>query len=162
MFKIFRKYHNLIVAVSEKKDGPMKFSKENRKRFLDKLGIDEKRTIRAGKYSKAFLHCYNSDLDKASASYARAFRGKLPESEKFLKDVISFIEEIIKDEPDKIQLYFALGKIYYQKLYNLPEASRNYEKFLSATDPKDPRFTKKIKMVRDYKEKIDEKLMHGF
>jgi len=54
MFKIFRDYPNLIVALSEKKDGTMKIIGdlgkdkeviENRKKFLKKLGIKEKTTI---------------------------------------------------------------------------------------------------------------------
>ena len=48
MFGIFKKYSNLIVAFSEKKDGPMKFSPENRERFLGKLGIKDKLTVKAG------------------------------------------------------------------------------------------------------------------
>lgn len=47
MFGIFAKYPNIVVALSEKKDGPMKFSSENRQRFLGKLGIDDKLTVRA-------------------------------------------------------------------------------------------------------------------
>ncbi len=47
MFGIFAKYPNIVVALSEKKDGPMKFSPENRERFLGKLGIDDKLTVRA-------------------------------------------------------------------------------------------------------------------
>jgi len=39
---------NIIAALSERKDGPMKFSRENRKRFLTKLDIKEKSVIRAG------------------------------------------------------------------------------------------------------------------
>lgn len=48
MFKIFRDYTNLITTISEKKDGPMKFSEKNREKFLEKLGIDNKLIVRAG------------------------------------------------------------------------------------------------------------------
>jgi len=47
MFANFEKYPNIITTVSRKKDGPMKFSPENRQRFLGKLGIDDKLTVRA-------------------------------------------------------------------------------------------------------------------
>jgi hypothetical protein len=49
LFSIFDKYENLVVALSEREDGPMKLSGnklrdkvviENRKKFLNKLGID--------------------------------------------------------------------------------------------------------------------------
>ena len=47
MFKIFQKYSNIIPAVSEKKDGAMKLSADNRRRFLEKFGIEENLAIRA-------------------------------------------------------------------------------------------------------------------
>jgi hypothetical protein len=40
--------NNIIVGFSEKKDGPMKNSIQNREKFFKKLGIDKKLTIRAG------------------------------------------------------------------------------------------------------------------
>lgn len=48
MFKIFGKYPGTIAIISEKKDGAMKFSDEKRKRFLKKIGIEDKLTVRAG------------------------------------------------------------------------------------------------------------------
>lgn len=56
MFKIFKKYPNLITAVSERKDGTMKLVGEserdekvikNREKFFKKLDIDSKSTLRA-------------------------------------------------------------------------------------------------------------------
>jgi len=48
MFKIFSKHLNIIIAISEKKNGPMKFSPDNRENFLRKLGIEDKLTVKAG------------------------------------------------------------------------------------------------------------------
>jgi len=47
MFSIFEKYSNLIIGFSEKKDGPMKNSIQNRKKFFNKLGIDKNLIVRA-------------------------------------------------------------------------------------------------------------------
>jgi len=110
-------------------------------------------------YSKSFLHCYTGDLNKANGCYSKAFRGQLLESEKFLNDIISFIEKILKQEPDKIQLHFALGKIYFQKLNNLPMALENYQKFLASENPG---FAKKRELVKDHVKKIEDAMTHGF
>jgi len=49
LFSIFNKYQNLVIALSQKQDGSMKLSgdslrdkeiSENRKKFLNKLGVD--------------------------------------------------------------------------------------------------------------------------
>ena len=57
MFSIFDDYKNLVVALSEREDGPMKLSGndlkdkaiiKNRKRFLNKLGIDIDSVVSAG------------------------------------------------------------------------------------------------------------------
>ena len=57
MFEIFKKYPNIIAAVSRKEDGTMKLSGasmgdeeiiENRERFLGKLGIEDGLTVKAG------------------------------------------------------------------------------------------------------------------
>ena len=47
MFRIFKDCPNLILAFSEKSDGPMKGSLQNRERFFNKLGIDKNLIIRA-------------------------------------------------------------------------------------------------------------------
>ena len=57
MFEIFKKYPDLIVAVSEKKDGTMRLTGDvlydkkmvkNRERFLKKFGISDELVVRAG------------------------------------------------------------------------------------------------------------------
>lgn len=47
MFKIFKKYPNLIIGLSKKSDGPMKFSANNRERFFNKLEINRNLTVGA-------------------------------------------------------------------------------------------------------------------
>lgn len=47
MFKIFQKYSNIILAISEKEDGAMKLSDENRRRFFKKFGIKDNLAVRA-------------------------------------------------------------------------------------------------------------------
>jgi YfiH family protein len=48
MFKVFDKYPDLVIAFSEKQDGPMKNSAQNRERFFEKLGIAAESVARAG------------------------------------------------------------------------------------------------------------------
>src|SRR4030042_1498806 len=47
MFEVFKNYSNLIIGFSEKKDGPMKNSVQNRKKFFNKLKIDKELIDRA-------------------------------------------------------------------------------------------------------------------
>ena len=47
MFEVFKNYNNLIIGFSEKKDGPMKNSVQNRKKFFNKLKIDKELIVRA-------------------------------------------------------------------------------------------------------------------
>lgn len=56
LFSIFNKYQNLVIALSQKQDGLMKLSgdslrdkeiSENRKRFLNKLGVDSNSLVSA-------------------------------------------------------------------------------------------------------------------
>ncbi len=47
MFKVFKKYPNLVIGFSEKEQGPMKFSPKNREMFFNKLGIDKNLVVRA-------------------------------------------------------------------------------------------------------------------
>jgi len=57
MFSIFKRYKELILSLSAKKDGPMKYFDEsardkgvskNREIFLNKLGVDAKKVVSAG------------------------------------------------------------------------------------------------------------------
>ena len=56
LFSIFNKYQNLVIALSQKQDGSMKLSgdslrdkeiSENRKKFLNKLGVDSNSLVSA-------------------------------------------------------------------------------------------------------------------
>ena len=115
------------------------------------------------KYSEAFLHCYNGDLETSKKCYSAAFRGRPLESERFLRDIVSFIEDILSLEPDKFQLHYALGRIYYQKLYNLPMALENYEKFLEGQSKNpNPNFSRIAETLKEYVERIKGELDRGF
>ncbi len=59
-------------------------------------------------YSDAFLTAYSSaELDLVFAKYKKACQTSYNPVK-----IITFIENVIKDEPDKIMLYFALGYLY--------------------------------------------------
>ena len=60
-------------------------------------------------YSDAFLTAYSSaELDLVFVKYKKACQTNYNPVK-----IITFIENVIKDEPDKIMLYFALGYLYY-------------------------------------------------
>ena len=70
-------------------------------------------------------------------------------NEKFpLNEVLSFNQNIIKNNPDYYQAYFTLGYLYYKKLFNYPEALYYFEKYIEKC--KISRFNYLTKRVKSY------------
>ena len=66
----------------------------------------------AWRYNYAFLFAYEGNLERASKEYKQAFKGYYQEAG-FIFDIVDFILWVLNKEPDKTQLYFCLGLIYY-------------------------------------------------
>ena len=86
------------------------------------------------RYNHAFLLAYEGDLEKASKEYKLAFRGFIPDPS-FIFEVLEFILWVLDIEPDKKQLYFCLGMIYYYVIKDYALALQDFEKFLETTTP---------------------------
>lgn len=93
----------------------------------------DKRLI-AWRYNYAFLLAYEGNLDKALDEYKHAFRGFYAEP-RFIFDVVDFILWVLSIEPDKTQLYFCLGLIYFYKIKDYSLALQDLERFIEFSQP---------------------------
>ena len=62
-------------------------------------------------YNKAFLYAYDGNIEKAYSTYEIAFRNKSAIDVHI--QIEQFIREILEKEPQKYQLHYCLGLIYY-------------------------------------------------
>jgi tetratricopeptide (TPR) repeat protein len=82
-------------------------------------------------YNLAFLLCYEGDLQNSHEEYRKAFR-------KPTENIIApiqceeFIQKILLAEPDKHQLYFALGLINYNAKKDYASARNDFSAFLKS------------------------------
>jgi len=98
------------------------------------------------RYSFAFLLAYEGNLEKAVDEYKRAFKGEILPS--VLGEIIDFIERIVQKEPEKNQLLFCLGLIYYLKLKNDLYAFEAFNDFLNSQP--DKHFSPQKKLAESY------------
>lgn len=83
------------------------------------------------RYNLAFLYCYEGNLNAANEEYRTAFK-------KFTNNVTvpiqceEFIHNVLVKEPDKQQLYFALGLINYSAKKDYDSAKHDFEVFLES------------------------------
>ena len=75
----------------------------------------------------AFLNAYSDDLDGAYHAYRSAFEKALTPDAHLQTE--EFMRRIIKDEPDKFQLYYCLGLIYYLYRHDLVLAKEAFTNF---------------------------------
>lgn len=81
-------------------------------------------------YSRAFLHAYQGKMDEALSDYRHAFEG--PGADKSVPiQCEDFIQTILKEEPDRIQLHFCLGLINYRAKEDYAVAAEDFGRFLS-------------------------------
>jgi len=83
----------------------------------------------AWRYNYAFLWAYEGNLERAYKEYKQAFRGFYQEPG-FIFDIVDFILWILDTEPEKTQLYFCLGLIYYYVIGDYSLALQDFERFL--------------------------------
>lgn len=106
-------------------------------------------------YSSAFLEAYEGNLEKAHKIYQSAFRGNYSEDTPL--DVEVFIEDVIKAEPKKFQLWYCLGMINYFCKKDLPSAKSDFSQFIELAT-KDNSFPTSIELAKKYIQEINEKL----
>lgn len=88
----------------------------------------------AWRYNYAFLFAYEGNLDRAFKEYKQAFRGYYSYPG-FIFDIVDFILWALDREPDKAQLYFCLGLIYYYVIGDYSLALQDFERFLEFSQP---------------------------
>jgi tetratricopeptide (TPR) repeat protein len=102
--------------------------------------------------SEAFLFAYAGKLTEALRIYRTVMnRQPLPESS-VLVEVEEFINWIIEEEPDKVQLHFCLGVINYLGKQDNEQAEIDFENFLRV--PTNGSFTNERKIAKSYLAKI--------
>jgi len=84
-------------------------------------------------YSKIFLHLWMKQYKKALTECERVIRKNTIISEKTTLDVCSFNKEILVRYPNKVELNFWLGFLYYKKLDNPSEADVYLQKFIDGS-----------------------------
>jgi hypothetical protein len=75
----------------------------------------------------AFLNAYCGDLDSAYYAYRRAFEKAITPDAHLQTE--EFIRKILKDEPEKFQLYYCLGLIYFFFRHDLVLAKEAFGDF---------------------------------
>lgn len=92
------------------------------------------RKIREGdirwQYSVAFLDAYVGDLKKAEQRYKRILKSKY----KYIINLDSFMEFVIENEPEKIQLYYVLGLISYELKEDFILTTKYFNLFLKKSE----------------------------
>jgi len=84
-------------------------------------------------YSDAFLHAYEGDLESAYRIYRKAF--EYPSTDMTLAiQVEEFIQIVIDEEPDRVDLYFCLGLLNYRAKFDLEAARKDFGRFLNGTE----------------------------
>jgi tetratricopeptide (TPR) repeat protein len=81
-------------------------------------------------YNIAFLQAYAGDLEQAYFTYRKAFE-KAATPDAHLQTEV-FMRDILNIEPDKFQLYYCLGLIYYFYRHDLTLAQDAFEAFKAA------------------------------
>lgn len=101
----------------------------------------------AWQFSDAFLAAYEGDLEQAHKIYQRAFRGNVREPIPLV--VETFINDVLSEEPERIQLWYCLGMINYFSKEDLSLAKRDFEKFVSEANKRGI-FSKSVEFALKY------------
>ncbi len=83
-------------------------------------------------YNYAFLLAYEGNTHEAVKEYKAAVQ-EVFEEPKVILEIIEFIMWVLDVEPDKTQLHFCLGLIYYYAIKDYSLALQDFEKFLEVT-----------------------------
>ena len=106
----------------------------------------------AWRYSEAFLHAYDGDLQRAYVSYRRAFESPLSDPTVPMQ-CEEFIQGIIEEEPERQWLYYCLGLINYRGKDDPMAALRDLRRFVNEVDTE--RFAKHVGYARRWIDEIE-------
>jgi len=82
-------------------------------------------------YSEAFLYLYEGNLERARAAYAVAARTFTLDPSDYLQSEV-FLQEVLDQEPDKVQLLFGMGIINLLVKGDIEAAQRDFARFRAA------------------------------
>ncbi len=83
-------------------------------------------------YNYAFLLAYEGNMQEAVKQYETAVT-EVFEEPRVVLEIIEFIMWVLDVEPDKTQLHFCLGLIYYYAIKDYSLALQSFEKFVEVT-----------------------------
>jgi tetratricopeptide (TPR) repeat protein len=102
------------------------------------------------RYNLAFLYAYRGQLNKAKIQYDKAFSGVIIKD--VLNDTEKFISETIASEPEKYQLFFCRGYIFYKAKKDYTAAKQDFENFIIKADKE--YYSEFVRLVSIYIEHI--------
>jgi hypothetical protein len=97
-------------------------------------------------YSRAFLHAYQGKMDEALSDYRHAFAGPIVDKSVPVQ-CEEFIQIVIAQEPDRIQLHFCSGLINFHAKEDYIAAERDFDLFLASS--KSQSFPKLVREASD-------------
>ncbi len=103
------------------------------------------------RYSMAFLFAYRGNLREARKIYRNALKSKLP-TETFI-EINIFIQDVLENEPDKIQLWFCIGWIFWKGLGDIVNAKKSFVKFIEYSSER-KLFIDDMRVVESYCQEI--------
>jgi hypothetical protein len=96
-------------------------------------------------YSRAFLHAYQGKMDEAVGDYKHAFQGPIRDTSVPVQ-CEEFIQIVLAQEPDHIQLHFCLGLINFHAKQDFLAAERDFGRFLEKVNGDD--FSSQVTLAR--------------
>lgn len=108
-------------------------------------------------WSKAFLEVYIADLDAAYRTYTKAFAAKLSDPTVPIQ-CEEFIYLVLDEEPEKGQLFYALGLINLRSKHDLVSARRDLAQFLDWIERSSTHMPDQVIAARKWISEIDSKL----
>ncbi|MDZ4401218.1 hypothetical protein [Prosthecobacter sp.] len=108
-------------------------------------------------WSRAFLEAYSGDLESAYRSYQKAFATKTG-NENVPLQCEEFIYLVMETEPDKGQLFYALGLINLRGKPDLISARRDLVLFLDWVERTKQNLSSQVSATRKWIAEIDEEL----
>ena len=106
----------------------------------------------AWRYSEAFLHAYDGDLQRAYVSYRNAFDSPLNDRT-VPTQCEEFIQAIIEEEPDRTWLYYCLGLINHRAKGDPEAAIKDFRRFVDEVD--NERFARHVRYARRWIDEIE-------
>ncbi|WP_319478435.1 hypothetical protein [Marispirochaeta aestuarii] len=103
-------------------------------------------------YSEAFLYGYVGELDKAYTCYKKGFRHNAVKNVHIQCE--DFILDVLEEEPEKYQLNYCLGLLYYFHHNDFVLAKERFEKFIEQ-GMKSGEYDRYIEFARNYIEEIE-------